>query len=59
MLSIFRQWIFRGFLTHLFLLPFAASSAQTFSAIHHINCDTDGCSVQQPTPITQGRDGNL
>jgi uncharacterized repeat protein (TIGR03803 family) len=35
------------------------ASAQTFSVIHDVNCSSDGCLDQQPTPITQGRDGNL
>lgn len=59
MRSTVRRFIFRAILTGLIFIPFAASSAQTFSVIHDINCTTDGCDDQQPIPITQGRDGNL
>jgi uncharacterized repeat protein (TIGR03803 family) len=54
-----RLWIFCALLTGVILLTLATSSAQTFSVVHDIDCTTDGCSDQQPIPITQGRDGNL
>jgi len=53
------RWIFCALLTSVILLSLAASSAQTFSVIHNIDCTTDGCKDQQPVPMTQGRDGNL
>jgi len=53
-----RLGILCGVLIALVVLPFATSSGQTFSVVHDIDC-SDGCSDQQPIPITQGRDGNL
>ena len=33
--------------------------AQTYADIHDFNCSTDGCGVQWPGIVAQGRDGNL
>jgi uncharacterized repeat protein (TIGR03803 family) len=46
----------------LFLVvPFFKVSAQTYTYkdLYNFNCSTDACGLQQPIPLTQGRDGNL
>jgi uncharacterized repeat protein (TIGR03803 family) len=43
------------------VVPFFKVSAQTYTYkdLYNFNCSTDACGLQQPIPLTQGRDGNL
>src|SRR5579872_4578249 len=59
MRATFRPGSFSALLACFLFGCVIASPAQTFSVIHNISCATDGCSDQQPIPLTQGRDGDL
>jgi uncharacterized repeat protein (TIGR03803 family) len=53
--------IFLPLIALCMVVPFIKVSAQTYTYkdLYNFNCSTDACGLQQPIPLTQGRDGNL
>jgi len=53
--------IFLPLIALCLVVPLINVSAQTYTYkdLYNFNCSTDACGLQQPIPLTQGRDGNL
>jgi uncharacterized repeat protein (TIGR03803 family) len=53
--------IFLPLLALCLVVPLINVAAQTYTYkdLYNFNCSTDACGLQQPIPLTQGRDGNL